>query len=248
MEEQVNDIITEPTPGEEKEDLFEELTEPRAHIPIFAVAAYDEVPSRWSLFVRSFMSAPTIKSAVESMPYFPLILKASCCWLQSLTRDCCEEFQAHLEAINERYKVVAQKLESQLHMPYVFIDKDTFEKAELLARHKSTTLKLNESIRVLQEKREQALEQLESVQRHKNRAQDSDNDYNFQFFGPDSDNLRTKNNPLLRGLANLGSCLYRLHVQFILCLEIYLGYLSKIVKSTKKLEVKCFLELLLITK
>ncbi|XP_065059033.1 protein furry homolog-like isoform X2 [Rhopilema esculentum] len=236
MEEQVNDIITEPTPGEEKEDLFEELTEPRAHIPIFAVAAYDEVPSRWSLFVTSFMSAPTIKSAVESMPYFPLILKASCCWLQSLTRDCCEEFQAHLEAINERYKIVTQKLESQLHMPYVFIDKDTFEKAELLARHKSTTLKLNESIRVLQEKREQALEQLESVQRHKNRAQDSDKSYNFQFFGPDSDNLRTKNNPLLRGLANLGSCLNRLHVQFILCLEIYLGYLSKIVKSTQKLE------------
>lgn len=209
----------------------------RKSISTLAVANFDEIPSRWTSFVTSFMSSPTIFSAVESLPYFPLILKASCYWLKSLTRDCCEQFQPHLVAIHEKYVAVGVTIENQLRMPYIFIDQETFENAELLSRHKFATLKLNESIQILQEKREQAIEQLESIQRYTKKPEDDDDSFGFTFFGQDNDKHRTKSSRLQRGLLNLGSCLYRLHVQFVMCLEIYQSYLSKIVKTTKKLGV-----------
>lgn len=205
-------------------------------VPSLTVAAFEDVPSRWSLFVTSFLSSPDVISAVDSLPYFPLVLKASCCWIQSLTRDCCEQFEPHLNAINEKYSAVGRTIDSHLVLPYVFMDKQTFERANLLARHKFTTLKLNESIQVLQEKREQATEQLESIQRYKDLSNESEN-YDYKFFGSNNDDLTVKKNQALRRLLSLGSCLHRLHVQFIMCLEIYQSYLNKIMKLTRQIEV-----------
>ena len=179
-------------------------------------------------------------SAVESLPYFPLVLKASCCWLQSLTRDCCEQFQPHLKTIHAKYLAVWQTIDDHLQMPYIFIDKQTFEKAELLARHKFTTLKLNESIQVLQEKREQAIEQLQSLQRQRALGNENDSTCGFQFFGTATRDHGVNSEDVLRRLLDLGSCLHRLHVQFIMCLEIYQNYLNKIVMSTRQLEVRPF--------
>ena len=196
----------------------------------------EEIPSKWSLFVTAFLSSPTILSAVESLPYFPLVLKASSSWLQSLTRDCCEQFHPHLKLIYDKYTVVRQTIDDQLQIPFIFIDKETFEKADLLAKHKFMTLKLNECIQVLQEKREKAIEQLQSLQRYKDLASENEGSCEFQFF-PAANEDERNNRKLLQKLFSLCFYLHRLHVQFILCLEIYQSYVTKVVKSTRQLEV-----------
>ena len=90
---------------------------------------------------------------------------------------------------------------------------------------------------MLQEKREQALEQLESLQLTKEEPPAEDEAFRFQFFGENHDLLRKNNVRHLRRLVDLGTCLYRLHVQFIMCLEIYHTYFTKIIKVAKKMEV-----------
>ena len=237
-QENTNDVV-QPDQG----DLPRERADPICTSPVqtLTLATFKDVPSKWSLFVTAFLSAPNILSAVESLPYFPLVLKASCYWLQSLTRDCCEHFHPHLKMINDRYTVVWQTIDEQLQIPYVFIDEETFEKAGLLARHKFTTLKLNESIQVLQEKREQVVEQLQSLQRQKDVASENDSPCDFQFFPSTSGEHSSNDGELLRRLLTLCFCLHRLHVQFIMCLEIYQRYVNKIIKSTRQVEVSRFI-------
>jgi len=199
------------------------------------ITPMEEIPSIWSLFVTAFLSSPTILSAVESFPYFPLVLKASSSWLQSLTQDCCEQFHPHLKLIYDKYTAVRQTIDDHLQIPFIFIDKETFEKANLLAKHKFMTLKLNECIQVLQEKREKAIEQLQSLQRHKDLASEREDSCDFQFF-PAANEDEGSNRKLLQKLFSLCFYLHRLHVQFILCLEIYQNYVTKVMKSTRQLE------------
>ena len=233
-QENTNDVVPS-----DRGDVPREGTEPICTSPVqtLTLATFKDVPSKWSLFVTAFLSAPNMLSAVESLPYFPLVLKASCSWLQSLTRDCCEHFHPHLKNINDKYTVVWQTIDEHLQIPYVFIDKQTFERADLLARHKFTALKLNESIQVLQEKREQAIEQLQSLQRQKDAANEDDGTCDFQFFPSTNGEHASNDGELIPKLLTLCFCLHRLHVQFIMCLEIYQSYVNKIIKSTRQVEV-----------
>ncbi len=216
--------------------------------PNLIISTLDEIPSQWSSFLTSFISSPTILTAAESLPYFPMILKASCYWLKRLTRDCCGRFQPYFEEIYEKFIAVGEILESHLQVPHVYLDADTFQNGDLLARHKCAALKLDESIKMLQDKREHVLEQLASLQTtEKEDPSNEDESFRFQFFGEDQEELRLKNAHVLHRLLDLGTCLYRLHVQFIMCLEIYQSYLSKVFKITKRLEVtvKILLKLVL---
>ena len=235
----VNDVVQT-----DQNDLPNERLEPICTSPVqtLTLITLKDIPSKWSSFVTGFLSSPSMLSAVESLPYFPLVLKASCCWLQSLTKDCCEYFNPHLKVIYDKYTVVRQTIDEHLHIPYIFIDKQTFDRAGLLARHKFTTLKLNESIQVLQEKREQTVEQLQSLQKQKDLANETGVACDCQFFAQtDVEPLPNDGRIVARQLLSLCFSLHRLHVQLIMCLEIYQSYLNKIIKSTQQLEVSPFI-------
>eukprot|EP00794_Sanderia_malayensis_P007422 gene7422-8242_t len=212
--------------------------------PTALIATFDEIPCQWSSFLKSFISSPTVLSAAESLPYFPLILKASGYWVKRLTIDCCGKIKPYFEELNEKFSMIIEILESQLQVPHVYLDTEPFQSGDLLARHKCTVLKFDESIKMLQDRREHVLEQLESLQiseeEEGQNSEGNEDGFRFQFFGSggsDIEELRKMNARLLRRLLELGTCLYRLHVQFIMCMEIYQSYVQKVVKVTQKMEV-----------
>ena len=205
----------------------------------YLLLSYKDITTHWSSFVASFISSPTVRAAVDCFPCFPMVLKACSYWLRRLTRECCGHFETHFDTMRVRFTNVEGILRDELELPFVFIDQDTFETGDLLNRHKFVTLKLNEGIQILHEKREQAQEQLDIIQ-----ATKGGEEFEFQIFHDGKVNSTTTNTRVLRNLLDLGTCLYRLHVQFIMCLEIYAGYLEKVTKVAGKQEVSAISQVL----
>ncbi len=233
----MSDVNQEIEDIEEANTNTEQPSESSSFSPDLILAKFDEIPSKWASFLAAFISAPTDLLATESLPYFPTILIASCYSLKRLTRDCCGKLQPYFDDVYEKFAMTSEILENQLKVPYIFVDHQTFKNGELLSRHKIAALKLDESVQMLHDKREHVLEQLESLHLSENESKVEEESFRFQFFAEDQGKMRKKNARLYRRLLDLGSCLYRLHLQFIMCLEIYQAYLHRVCKATKKLQV-----------
>jgi len=185
----------------------------------FAVLTYDEIPDRWSKLMASFIDQPSIEEAIDSLPCFPLVLKSWSIWLLRLTRDA-THLLGHEPKIIAKLTSIEDALENQLRLPYIFIDKDVFSTGKLLLKHRLTVLKLNVGLQGLQEKREQTQEQLEILQASKN---DFSSDDELQELFDHT--VKSEESTVM----DLCMCLYRLHMQYVMCLEIYLAYVEKIV-------------------
>lgn len=190
--------------------------------------SYDEIPDRWSKLMTSFIDQPSIDEAIDSLPCFPLVLKSWSIWLLRVTREAGHLFNTrNVSDVISKLAGIEEILEHQLRLPYIFIDHDVFTKGKLLLKHRLTVLKLNVGLQGLQEKRDQTQEQIEILQPIRNDFSSDDELQDLFDHG-------TKNAD--SGILDLCMCLYRLHMQYVMCLEIYLGYVEKtvmIVRNTK---------------
>ena len=192
--------------------------------PDFAVLSYDEIPARWSRLMSAFVLKPSIDQAIDSLPCFPLVLKSWSIWLLRLTRETTQILAGlSMPDISSRFLNVEETLENELRLPYIFIDEDVFRAGQLLLKHRLTVLKLNVGLQGLHEKKEQAQENIYLIQSTKHEFS-SDDELSELFDNVDKSKQHDERNVL-----ELCTCLYRLHMQFVMCLEIYLTYVEKIV-------------------
>jgi len=190
----------------------------------FAVLSYDEIPEKWSKLMASFVSQPSVEEAIDSLPCFPLVLKSWSIWLLRLTREASQLLMgSSLTDVMTRLSQLEDIIENELHLPYIFIDREVFGTGKLLLKHRLTVLKLNVGLQGLQEKREQTQENIELLQTSK--TDFSSDDELQELFN------ENKEKPTDETMLELCTCLYRLHMQFVMCLEIYLGYVEKIIKT-----------------
>ena len=193
----------------------------------FAVLSYDEIPDRWSKLMSSFVSQPTVEEAIDSLPCFPLVLKSWSLWLLRITRETNQlMMNSPLVEIMNKLCTLEEILDNELRLPYIFIDREVFNTEKLLLKHRLTVLKLNVGLQGLQEKREQAQENIELIQTTKT-AEFSSDDEIHDLFGESNKEKVHNEKPMI----DLAMCLYRLHMQFVMCLEIYLAYVERIIKT-----------------
>ena len=186
----------------------------------FETLKYEEIPSLWSKLVRQLVSHPSVEEALDSLPCFPLILKAWNMWLKSLIHDAQIFFRlTGVIDVARKLSLVEEELENNFRIPYLFVDQEVFSAAKLLSKHRLTTLKLNVGLQSLQEKRQLALRQLETLQLNLKSDCSSDNENDF-LFPSNSDES---------AIHELCLYLYHVHMQYILCLEIYSVYVEKTV-------------------
>lgn len=194
------------------------------HTSDFAVLSYDEIPGRWSKLITSFVSQPTIEEAIDSLPCFPLVLKSWSIWLLRLTRETRQlVVGSSLIDILNKLSHLEDILENELRLPYIFIDREVFSTGKLLLKHRLTVLKLNVGLQGLQEKREHTQENIELLQSSKT---DFSSDDELQELFDESKEKGNENT-----MIELCRCLYRMHMQYVMCLEIYLGYVEKIIQT-----------------
>lgn len=198
----------------------------------FAVLSYDEIPDRWSKLMASFVSQPTMEEAIDSLPCFPLVLKSWSIWLLRLTRETSQLLiGSSMDDVLTKLSSLEDILENELRLPYIFIDREVFQTGKLFLKHRLTVLKLNVGLQGLQEKREQTQENIELMQTSK--TDFSSDDELQELFDQDSKDEGKLSGDGQTTTLELCHCLYRLHMQFVMCLEIYLGYVEKIIKTVQ---------------
>ena len=210
---------------------MENAIAPIHHTPDYVVLSYDEIPDRWSRLMSSFVGQPTLDEAIDSLPCFPLVLKSWSIWLVRLTSEATQLLNApQVSDINAKLTSIEEALENDLHLPYIFIGQDVLTTGKLLMKHKLTVLKLNVGLQGLQEKREQVRDQLDLLQATKHEFSSAEELHEL-FSGAGKLNYDD------RTLLDLCTCLYRIHMQYVMCLELYLNYVEKIIMTahtTKK--------------
>lgn len=209
---------------------METVLAPIHHTPDYVVLSYDEIPDRWSRLMSSFVGQPTLDEAIDSLPCFPLVLKSWSIWLIRLTSEATQLLSGPtMSNINSKLSSIEEALENDLHLPYIFIGQDVLTTGKLLMKHKLTVLKLNVGLQGLQEKREQAREIMSFLQPTKH---EFSADYEFH------DLFRTSGGGKLnydeRSVLDLCTCLYRIHMQYVMCLELYLNYVEKIIVTANR--------------
>ncbi|XP_047125679.1 protein furry homolog-like isoform X1 [Hydra vulgaris] len=189
---------------------------------------YEEIPKLWSKFVRQLVSHPSVEEALDSFPCFPLILKAWNMWIKSLIDDAQMFFRLiGVIDIAGKLSLVKDELEKNFKVPYLFVDEEVFSATKLLSKHRLTTLKLNVALQCLQEKRQLAIQQLEMLQQSF-KAKTISSEQNDFFFHSNFEES---------AVHDLCLYLYHVHMQYILCLEIYSAYIEKtvtIVRNTNQ--------------
>lgn len=208
----------------------------------FAVLSYDEIPDRWSKLMSSFVSQPTMEEAIDSLPCFPLVLKSWSIWLMRLTRETSQLLTGSaMDDVLVKLSSLEDILENELRLPYIFIDSEVFQMGKLFLKHRLTVLKLNVGLQGLQEKREQTQENIELLTTSK--TDFSSDDELQELFDENSKEKMTPSDGQTT-ILELCHCLYRIHMQFVMCLEIYLAYVERIIQTVHTSEGVIFLYLL----
>ncbi|XP_057312815.1 protein furry homolog-like [Hydractinia symbiolongicarpus] len=199
------------------------------HQPDFAVLSYDEIPDRWTKLMSSFISHPSVEEAIDSLPCFPLVLKSWSIWLLRLTREASQILINYpisdISGVLSKLGTIEESLENELRLPYIFVDRAVFSTGKLLLKHRLTVLKLNVGLQGLHEKKEQAQEHLDLIQATKHEFSSEEELSELFDVGKTKQDDQT--------VMDFCTCLYRLHMQYVMCLEIYLAYVEKIVSAVQ---------------
>ena len=201
----------------------------RNHHAGYVVLNYDEVPDHWSRQISPFFRQPTLDEAIDSLPCFPLVLKHWSVWLLRLLHEAGQLLQVPvLAGICTHFTHVQDRLTNQLNLPYIFIGQDILTSPQNLLKHKLTVLKLNVGLQGLQEQREQVRDQLDLLQATKHEfASSSDDQMGRALFHAGADQLNYDE----RGIMDLCEYLYRILMQYVMCLELYLNYVERITRT-----------------
>lgn len=199
------------------------------HQSDFAVLSYDEIPDRWTKLMSSFISHPSVEEAIDSLPCFPLVLKSWSIWLLRLTREASQILINYpisdISGVLSKLGTIEESLENELRLPYIFVDRAVFSTGKLLLKHRLTVLKLNVGLQGLHEKKEQAQEHLDLIQATKHEFSSEEELSELFDVGKTKQDDQT--------VMDFCTCLYRLHMQYVMCLEIYLAYVEKIVAAVQ---------------